>query len=116
MTFQEFVERMKSFPFYSRIIAKGIDILIFILGLWILNMIFVLFGLAFAIVYLSMMDKLINERSVGKYLMGLHVVSTLDTSPVSLRASVLRNLPFIIGGILINLGLLGNLKFRKVEI
>lgn len=57
--------------------------------------------------YLLISDGLFNGRSIGKYLMGLRVISTVTNEPCSMKESILRNALFGLGLILYKIPLIG---------
>ncbi len=76
----------------TRLIAKGIDVLIVLC----FSILFYPVGLILGIVYISLADGLNLGQSVGKKFMGFAVKSLEDGSPCSYKQSVIRNLPFIL--------------------
>lgn len=76
----------------SRIIAKLIDLFVVL----ILIIPFYPFGVLLALGYLSVSDSLQHGQSVGKKVIGFRVISLEDSSPCSVKQSVIRNLPLTI--------------------
>lgn len=57
--------------------------------------------------YLLISDGLFNGRSVGKYLMGLRVVSVTTNEPCSMKESIVRNAPLGVGLLLYKIPWIG---------
>lgn len=76
----------------SRLIAKAVDLFIFL----ILSLLFYPIGILLGIAYLSIADSLQNGQSVGKKLIGFSVISLDDGSPCSFKQSAIRNLPIMV--------------------
>lgn len=76
----------------SRLIAKGIDLFIVLMLIYVLYP----FGVILSVVYFGMCDSFLNGQSVGKRVMGFRVISLEDGTACSLKQSIIRNLPLII--------------------
>jgi uncharacterized RDD family membrane protein YckC len=85
----------------ERLSARLIDLLL----AWILSH-FYLPGVLLGAVYLAAADGMEGGGGLGKRAMGLQVLMA-DGSPCTLRASVYRNLPFILFPVFLRLGVLG---------
>ena len=83
---------MKKADPITRVIAKLIDVLLFLF----LTQIFPPFGTLAGFVYLGVCDGFGNGRSLGKYLTRLRVVDVDTGESCSFRASILRNNPVVI--------------------
>lgn len=57
--------------------------------------------------YLLISDGLFNGRSIGKYLIGLRVVSIVTNEPCSIKESIVRNAPLGAGVLLSKLPWIG---------
>ena len=77
---------------FSRLIAKIIDLFIVL----ILSAFLYPLGLILALAYLVVSDGLQSGQSVGKKFMGFSVIDLENGQPCSIRQSFIRNLPFII--------------------
>lgn len=84
-------------PTVSRIIARGID-LILIAALFFLGKVVALpLGLVAAVFYALFQDALGRGQSIGKRLCGLKVVDIGTDEPCSFQQSFLRNFPLAVG-------------------
>jgi uncharacterized RDD family membrane protein YckC len=77
---------------FMRLLAKAIDCFL----AFLLCIVLYPFGVLLSIGYLSIADSLNQGESVGKKLMGFKVLSLKDGEACSLKASIIRNLPFTI--------------------
>lgn len=57
--------------------------------------------------YILISDSLLQGRSIGKYFMGLRVISTDTNEPCSVKESIMRNAPFGLGLILYKVPFIG---------
>ncbi len=80
----------------NRFIAKVIDLLIALAFLQLLPPI----GLYAGITYLFIADGFAKGQSLGKYLLGLYVLSRDSPEMNPFRLSVLRNLPLVLAYVL----------------
>ncbi len=76
--------------FFSRVIAKAIDLFIVL----ILSLVLFPVGIFLALTYISLADGLQGGQSVGKKFIGFAVVSLDDGEPCSFKQSAIRNLLF----------------------
>lgn len=76
----------------SRLIAKGIDLLIVMVLVTVLYPI----GVILAFIYLACSDSMHYGQSLGKKFIGFSVISLIDGKPCSFKQSLIRNLPILI--------------------
>ena len=81
----------------TRAVAGFVDLLL-IIGLARLPDVL---GFLSACGYILVRDGLLDRRSIGKKLIGLHVVSSEEAGPaVTYRESIIRNVPFLFAYVL----------------
>jgi uncharacterized RDD family membrane protein YckC len=85
-------EKYKSAKIFSRIVAKTIDLLIVI----IITRLIPSGGFYVGILYILISDNLFDQRSIGKKLLGLKVLSRKENKSISIKDSIFRNMTIAI--------------------
>lgn len=81
---------------FGRILAKTLDMLVVVAVYFLGEAIWAPFGLGGAVFICAVQDALTDGQSVGKRIMGLRVNDDRTGQPCGYRASLVRNLPFVV--------------------